>query len=204
MKQFKYMMMAAALVCGLATLLACGQKSQREGNKSAAGTSAQAEGKTTAEVTPDSVGYLVKVGDMAPDFTVELTDGSKVTLSTLRGKLVMLQFTASWCGVCRKEMPFIESDIWQPNKERKDFVLIGIDRDEPLEKVKEFAQQTKVTYPLGLDPGADIFALYADRQAGITRNVLIDPDGRIIKLTRLYNPEEFASLVALINERLEK
>lgn len=204
MKQFKYMMMAAALVCGLATLLACGQKSQREGNKSAAETSAQAEDKTTAEVTPDSVGYLVKVGDMAPDFTVELTDGSKVTLSTLRGKLVMLQFTASWCGVCRKEMPFIESDIWQPNKERKDFVLIGIDRDEPLEKVKEFAQQTKVTYPLGLDPGADIFALYADRQAGITRNVLIDPDGRIIKLTRLYNPEEFASLVALINERLEK
>ena len=204
MKQFKYMMMAAALVCGLATLLACGQKSQREGNKSAAETSAQAEDKTTAEVTPDSVGYLVKVGDMAPDFTVELTDGSKVTLSTLRGKLVMLQFTVSWCGVCRKEMPFIESDIWQPNKERKDFVLIGIDRDEPLEKVKEFAQQTKVTYPLGLDPGADIFALYADRQAGITRNVLIDPDGRIIKLTRLYNPEEFASLVALINERLEK
>ena len=204
MKQFKYMMMAAALVCGLATLLACGQKSQREGNKSAAETSAQAEDKTTAEVTPDSVGYLVKVGDMAPDFTVELTDGSKVTLSTLRGKLVMLQFTASWCGVCRKEMPFIESDIWQPNKERKDFVLIGIDRDEPLEKVKEFAQQTKVTCPLGLDPGADIFALYADRQAGITRNVLIDPDGRIIKLTRLYNPEEFASLVALINERLEK
>lgn len=204
MKRFKYMMMAAALVCGLATLLACGQKSQREGDKTAAETSAQAEDKRTTEVTPDSVGYLVKVGDMAPDFTVELTDGSKVTLSTLRGKLVMLQFTASWCGVCRKEMPFIESDIWQPNKERKDFVLIGIDRDEPLEKVKEFAQQTKVTYPLGLDPGADIFALYADRQAGITRNVLIDPDGRIIKLTRLYNPEEFASLVALINERLGK
>ena len=204
MKQFKYMMMAAALVCGLATLLACGQKSQREGDKTAAETSAQAEGKTTAEVTPDSVGYLVKVGDMAPDFTVELTDGSKVTLSTLRGKLVMLQFTASWCGVCRKEMPFIESDIWQPNKERKDFLLIGIDRDEPLEKVKEFAGQSKVTYPLGLDPGADIFALYADRQAGITRNVLMDPDGRIIKLTRLYSPEEFTSLVALINERLEK
>ena len=204
MKQFKYIMMAATMVCSLTTLLACGQKSQREGDKTAAETAAQAEGKTTAEVTPDSVGYLVKVGDMAPDFTVELTDGSKVTLSTLRGKLVMLQFTASWCGVCRKEMPFIESDIWQPNKERKDFVLIGIDRDEPLEKVKEFAQQTKVTYPLGLDPGADIFALYADRQAGITRNVLIDPDGRIIKLTRLYNPEEFASLVALINERLGK
>ena len=140
---------------------------------------------------------------MAPDFTVELTDGTKVTLSQLRGKLVMLQFTASWCGVCRKEMPFIEKEIWLPNRSRTDFVLIGIDRDEPLDKVKAFARQTKVTYPLGLDPGADIFALYADRKSGITRNVLIDPEGRIIKLTRLYNPEEFASLVQLINERLK-
>ena len=205
MKHLKYFMMAAAVVCGLAALQACGQKKQAGGDKATAEAVAQADGEANAaEVTPDSVGYLVKVGDMAPDFTVELTDGSSVTLSALRGKLVMLQFTASWCGVCRKEMPFIERDIWQPNKECEDFVLLGIDRDEPLEKVKEFAQQTKVTYPLGLDPGADIFALYADRKAGITRNVLIDPEGRIIKLTRLYNPEEFASLVALINERLGK
>lgn len=152
---------------------------------------------------PDSVGYLVKVGDMAPDFTMELTDGTQVTLSSLRGKLVMLQFTASWCGVCRKEMPFIESDIWQKHKSDERFALFGIDRDEPLAKVKAFAKQTKVTYPLGLDPGADIFALYADRKAGITRNVLINPEGRIIKLTRLYNPEEFASLVELIDQQLK-
>ena len=202
MKQFKYMMMAAALVCSLATLLACGQKSQREGDKNAAETSAQAEGKSTAEVTPDSVGYLVKVGDMAPDFTVELTDGSKVTLSTLRGKLVMLQFTASWCGVCRKEMPFIESDIWQKHKDNAGFALFGIDRDEPLAKVQAFARQTKITYPLALDPGADIFALFADRKAGVTRNVLIGRDGKIVLMTRLYNEEEFASLCRKIDELL--
>ena len=56
------------------------------------------------QVTPDNAGYIVKVGDMAPDFEMELTDGQKVKLSDLRGKVVMLQFTASWCGVCRKEM----------------------------------------------------------------------------------------------------
>ena len=56
--------------------------------------------------------YLVKVGDMAPDFEMKLPDGSKVKLSSLRGKIVMLQFTASWCGVCRKEMPHIEKEIW--------------------------------------------------------------------------------------------
>ena len=152
----------------------------------------------------DAAGYIVKVGDMAPDFEMTLTDGTQVKLSSLRGKVVMLQFTASWCGVCRKEMPFIEKDIWQKHKDNSKFALYGIDRDEPLERVKAFASQTKITYPRGLDPGADIFARYAERNAGITRNVLIDETGKIVMMTRLYNEEEFASLCRKIDELLEK
>lgn len=147
--------------------------------------------------------YLVKVGDMAPDFTITFTDGSEITLSSLRGAVVMLQFTASWCGVCRKEMPFIEKDIWQRHKDSKGFVLIGIDRDEPLEKVIEFGRKTGITYPLGLDPNGDIFGLYALKTAGITRNVLIGRDGKIIMLTRLFEEKEFASLVREIDELLK-
>lgn len=156
------------------------------------------------EVTADSTGYIVRVGEMAPNFTITLTDGKRITLSELRGKVVMLQFTASWCGVCRKEMPFIEKDIWLKHKDNSAFVLIGIDRDEPLDKVIAFGKSTGVTYPLGLDPGADIFAKYALRNAGITRNVLIDKDGRIVMLTRLYNEEEFAALTKKIDEMLSK
>ena len=77
------------------------------------------------EVAADSTGYIVRVGEMAPNFTITLTDGKKVTLSELRGKVVMLQFTASWCGVCRKEMPFIEKDIWLKHKDNSAFALIG-------------------------------------------------------------------------------
>lgn len=150
-----------------------------------------------------SRGRRYQVGQVAPDFTVTLTDGRTVTLSDFRGKVVMLQFTASWCGVCRKEMPFIEKDIWQKHKSDPDFMLMGIDRDEPLNKVIAFGKSTGVTYPLGLDPGADIFAKYALRQAGITRNVLIDKEGRIVMLTRLYNPEEFSALVKKIDELLK-
>ena len=152
------------------------------------------------EAEADDTGYIVKVGQVAP---VTLTDGRTVTLSDFRGKVVMLQFTASWCGVCRKEMPFIEKDIWQKHKSDPDFMLMGIDRDEPLDKVIAFGKSTGVTYPLGLDPGADIFAKYALRQAGITRNVLIDKEGRIVMLTRLYNPEEFSALVKKIDELLK-
>lgn len=151
----------------------------------------------------DSNGYVVFDGDKAPDFTVTLTDGRQLKLSDLRGKLVMIQFTASWCGVCRKEMPFIERDIWQRHKDNPNFVLIGIDRDEPLEKVVNFAKQTGVTYPLGIDPGANIYAKYALRKSGITRNILIDKDGTIIKRTRLYKEDEFSSLVETIDKYLK-
>ena len=60
-----------------------------------------------------------------------------------------------------------------------------------------------MTYPLALDPGADIFAKYALRDAGITRNVLIDEQGKIVMLTRLYNEDEFAALVAKIDAMLQ-
>lgn len=176
----------------------------QSGNKKNAETVVENEPVAVEATTnqPDSVGYIVRLGEVAPDFEMELTDGQKVKLSDLRGKVVMLQFTASWCGVCRKEMPFIEKDIWQKHKDNAQFALYGIDRDEPLETVKAFAEKTGVTYPLALDPGADIFAKYADRKAGITRNVLIDKKGKIVMLTRLYNEEEFASLCKKIDEML--
>ncbi len=166
--------------------------------------SAQKSENSKSVKTPDENGYIVFEGDECPDFKIKMTDGREIQLSSLRGKVVMLQFTASWCGVCRKEMPFIESDIWQKHKDNPDFMLIAIDRDEPLETVLKFAGTTKITYPIGLDPGADIFAKFAIRDAGITRNVLIDREGKIIKRTRLFNQEEFASLVKAIDNELKK
>lgn len=146
--------------------------------------------------------YLVRVGDMAPDFEMKLPDGNKVKLSSLRGKIVMLQFTASWCGVCRKEMPQIEKEIWLKHKNNPNFALYGIDRDEPASTVKKFAKDTGVTYPIGLDPKAGIFGLYALKEAGITRNVIVDENGKIVMLTRLYDEKEFAGMVVLIDKLL--
>ena len=192
----KKLMLLAALVVAFASCQSNGKKSEEQAVESKA---AIVEAGTHE---PDSVGYIVRVGDIAPELEMELTDGQKVKLSDLRGKVVMLQFTASWCGVCRKEMPFIESDIWQKHKSNPNFALYGVDRDEPVETVKAFAEKTGVTYPLALDPGADHFAKYADRKAGITRNVLIDKTGKIVMLTRLYNEEEFATLCKKIDEML--
>ena len=147
--------------------------------------------------------YIVKVGDTAPDFTLKLTNGETFTLSEQRGKVVMLQFTAGWCGVCRKEMPHIENEIWKRHKDNKDFVLVGIDREETLEEIIPFIEKVGTTYPIAMDTNADVFASYALRQAGITRNILIDKDGKIVMLTRLFKEDEFSALVNMIDQMLE-
>jgi peroxiredoxin len=151
----------------------------------------------------DDRGYIVETGQIAPDFTVTTIDGKPFTLSENRGKIIMIQFTASWCGVCRKEMPHIEKEIWQPLKE-KSFVLIGLDRDEPLDIVAAFAKKMKITYPLALDPNAEVFSLYAKKEAGVTRNVIIDQQGKIAYLTRLYEEKEFNAMKDCINNLIEQ
>lgn len=150
-----------------------------------------------AQQQPDSVGFYVKVGDPSPEFTLTFPNGDSTSFANLKGKVIMLQFTASWCSVCRREMPHIEKDIVQ-NLKCDDLVVIGIDRDEPAEKVIKFAEDMKITYPLALDPGAEIFGLFAHKQSSVTRNVIIDKKGKIVHLTRLFNMEEFNIMVEKI------
>lgn len=147
-------------------------------------------------------GYILNVGSLMPGFSTKTTDGKDIRLSDLKGKVVMLQFTASWCIVCRNEMPHIEKEIWQRFRDRSDFALLGIDLDEPLEKVRDFATQMSISYPLALDPGGKIFQLVARNGAGVTRNVLIDRRGRIIFLTRLFDDKEFQNLKERIAKEL--
>lgn len=146
--------------------------------------------------------HLVKIGDMAPDFTLTYLDGKTVKLSELKGKVIMLQFTASWCSVCRKEMPHIENEIWKKHKDDPNFVLAGIDLKEGSAKIKRFITATGVTYPILLDPEGKIFGLYAEKDAGVTRNVIIDKNGKIAFLTRLFEQEEFDSMKTVIETLL--
>lgn len=186
------------LMAALMLLAACNNANKKSE------TTATAEQAPTQDTIVYEHEYLVKVGDMAPDFTLQYTNGTEFTLSEQRGKVVMLQFTASWCGICRGEMPHIESRIWQPHKHDADFVLVGVDREEPREVVEEYTAKLGTTYPMLLDDKGDVFASYALRKSGITRNVLIDRDGRIVKLTRRFVESEFNDLVATIDSLLAK
>jgi len=163
------------------------------------------EGLTqTSTNLPDERGYIVKVGNIAPDFTIIYTDGSSSKkLSDLKGSVVMLQFTASWCSVCIKEMPHIEDDIWKAFKD-KGLYVFGVDRKEKKEDVIKFAKKTKITYPLIMDEDGSIFKLFADEKSGVTRNVIIDKSGKIAFLTRLFDENEFKKMIKKIEELLKE
>lgn len=152
---------------------------------------------------PAEYGYIVKIGQQVPDFDLTTTNGKTIRMADLKGKVVMLQFTASWCGVCRKEMPHIESDIWKKHQNNKNFAIYGIDLDEPKDIVEKFAKQIPVTYPLALDPKGGIFYQFAEKGAGVTRNVIVDKTGKIVYMTRLYKKEEFQEMKKVIANLLK-
>ena len=161
------------------------------------------QAQTPVKDIPSDYGYIVKIGQQVPDFSVTTTKGKAIHIADLKGKIVMLQFTASWCSVCRKEMPHIEADIWNKYKSNPNFALYGIDLDEPKDIVEKFAKQIPVSYPLALDPKGDVFYQFAEKGAGVTRNVILDKTGKIVYMTRLYKEEEFAEMKKVLADLLK-
>lgn len=145
----------------------------------------------------DERGYIVRIGDTVPDFQLECTDGSTYSRKSLLGTAYVLQFTASWCGVCRKEMPHLEKEVWQ-RFGGDQFVLLGVDLNEPAEKVTAFAEQMGTTYPIAPDPEGTLFYKIAGPKSGVTRNVVVDETGTIVFLTRLFEEEEFEAMKSVI------
>lgn len=149
---------------------------------------------------PDARGFIVAVGEDVPDF--ELTDltGKIHSRTSLLGTVYVLQFTASWCSVCRAEMPHLESEVWQAFRSRPTgFTLLGVDLDEPAEKVKNFAAKMNVTYPMCPDAGGEVFYSIAGHKTGVTRNVVVDQEGHIAMLTRLFDEQEFGRMIEVID-----
>jgi len=109
------------------------------------------------------------------DFTLTDLNGKPWTLKDLKGKVVMLNFWATWCPPCRKEMPDLENLYRQ--FEPQGLVILGISDDEP-EKVREFVQKQGTTYPVLLDPGSKVNELLHIQ--GIPKTFVYDREGKIV------------------------
>ena len=148
-------------------------------------------------------GYKVKFSDICPDFSVELLNGKTITNESLLGKVSVIQFTASWCGVCRKEMPHLENKVWKEFKD-EDFILLGVNLKESKEKTTTFIEEMQVTYPIALDTHGQVFEQFTLPKAGVTRNIVMDRKGKVIFLTRLFDKVEFHEMIEVIRKELEQ
>ena len=147
---------------------------------------------------------IVKVGTMAPDFTVEMLDGSSIKLSDMKGKVVLVNFWATWCGSCMDEFKEIPEKIVKRFEVKEDFVFIPISRGEDRETVQKKMNQLRrvgIVFPVGLDPDKKIYESYAS--LFIPRNFLIDREGKIVFNTVGHRGEEFAALTDKIEELLK-
>jgi peroxiredoxin len=142
---------------------------------------------------------LVKVGDKAADFTVEMLDGKQVTLSKLKGKVVLVNFWATWCPPCREEFKRMQKDVVDRFK-GKDFQLLAISRGEKKATVDQFRDKQGYTFPMGLDPKQEIYNKYASNY--IPRNFVVGKDGKVIYVSVGYEPAEFENMLKAIEAAL--
>ena len=114
----------------------------------------------------------------ATDFTLPGLDGKAIKLSAYKGKVVLLNFWATWCGPCKAEIPgFVELQTQYKN----DLVIVGLSVDDPADKAKAFADQYKVNYPIVLGLGHDDIQDAYGPIYGIPASFLISRDGKVCK-----------------------
>jgi cytochrome c biogenesis protein CcmG/thiol:disulfide interchange protein DsbE len=134
------------------------------------------------------------VGQSAPDFTIQNIDGKNVSLSDFKGKIVILNFWATWCGPCQSETPFFEA----VHKERasKGLVILAIDFKESPSTVKNFASTKGISFPILLDTEAKVSEKYCLPSA-LPITIFINSEG-IIKARKVgafRSQAEFESMI---------
>ena len=114
---------------------------------------------------------------LAPDFVLMTADGASIRLSELRGKVVLLNFWATWCPPCKAEMPDLDV-LHREYGSAHDFIVLGIDNLETAAAVRDFASQGHIAFPLLLDEdGVVAEQLYAVRS--LPTSMIVDREGRI-------------------------
>jgi peroxiredoxin len=149
----------------------------------------------------DDPSTYLKTGDSAPVFTCKTIDGKEFDLAKARGKIVMINFFATWCGPCNQELPVLQETIWEKYRNNPDFALVILGREHTEQEVSNFVKKHKFTMPFAPDPGREIFKLYASQN--IPRNVIVGKDGKILFQNIGFSKEEFNKIEILLSENIK-
>jgi peroxiredoxin len=144
---------------------------------------------------------FTKTGDIAPRFVCKTTDGKTIDINKLQGKIVMINFFATWCPPCNLELPVLQKLVWEKYKDNPNFILIIVGREHNEQEIKDYVKAKNFTMPFAADPKREIFKLYASQS--IPRNVIIGKDGKIIFQSIGYTEEEFKKIETLLAKNLK-
>ncbi len=148
----------------------------------------------------DNEAWRTRVGQEVPSFNFQLRGGQPLSIDAYRGKVVLLNFFATWCPHCRRELPHVQEQLWDKHGENPDFEVLVLAREEDWDKLDPFIEQHGYTFPIIPDLDRKVFSKFAPQT--IPRNVILDRNGIIIYQSIGYSSEEFAKMVSVIEQEL--
>jgi peroxiredoxin len=125
-------------------------------------------------------------GKTAPDFSLTTSNGYRLKLSDQRGKVVVLDFWATWCGPCRASLPHLQDLCDNPYLEDRGLIVWAVNDQEPSEQVSYFMENNRYTFTALLDPGGTAISAYG--VSGIPMTVIVGRDGVVKKVFVGYGP----------------
>lgn len=144
---------------------------------------------------------LVHVGDRAPAISGKDQQGAEWTLEAHKGKPVLVLFFATWCPPCLQELPHMEREVWQANKD-KGLVVVAVGREHSVAELEAFGKKMSLSFPLLSDPKRENYNRYATKY--IPRSFLVGRDGMVKFAAVGWTEAEYAKLQATIKEELAR
>ncbi len=142
----------------------------------------------------------IKENQPLPKFTVQ-TENGILKSTDLKGKIVVINFFATWCAPCMMELPHLQKEVWERYKDNKKFALMVIGREHSQDEIAAFKTKKGFTLPIYPDKDRSVYKLFA--KESIPRTYIIDKKGNVIYSSVGFNEDEFKTMVDKLDELLK-